>query len=77
MLFLIPLQSFEAVEEGKINGVNIITISISKVTWETTDGQSFEIGAYKDYEALIDLLRANDVVFDQELPQPHLGGPVS
>ena len=36
------------------------------VQGETIDEQSFEIGAPKDYEAMIDLLRANDVDFNQE-----------
>ncbi|NMA02622.1 MAG: ATP-dependent metallopeptidase FtsH/Yme1/Tma family protein [Clostridia bacterium] len=63
-------EFFEAVEEGKIKWVNIITYDqYQRLHGETTDGQSFEIGAPKDYEALIDLLRANDVVFDQE-PTP-------
>jgi len=69
-----PFNNFSefitAVENGKINEVNIITENNYQViTGVTSDNKEFTIEAPKNYTQLIDTLLVNNVIYDQE-PTP-------
>jgi len=63
-------EFMDAVEEGQVEQVKIITEdNYQKIDGTTTDGKGFSIEAPKGYNGLIDVMRDNKVIIDQD-PTP-------
>ncbi len=63
-------EFMDAVEAGQVKQVNIITEdNYQKIDGKTIDDRSFTIEAPKGYDGIIDIMRENKVLIDQE-PTP-------